>query len=364
MGDARQVHLQRWSRYLIDAGYDVITASLEPMDGIPGNLERIRVPDALPDFLRYPMAVPAVRKIIRRFKPHLVNAHFVPNYGVIAAMSGFQPWVLSTWGSDIMLLPQRSAFHKTRTQFVIKRAACITSDADVMSERLVTLGADPERVVTFPFGVDRGMFYPEREHQPGPGAPQQDPGGAGPRILSNRKIEDVYNIDTIISAWPEVNRAIPEASLTIAGAGSLADSLRQRSKNLDANRPIEFAGEIAHRDMPGLLRKHDIFLSIASSDTTSVSLLEAMACGLFPVLSDIPANREWVRHGENGFLVRPRDPHALAQTIIDAWNNPGLRNSAEQKNASLIETRADWFENMSIVKNNFDRLIEPVKASY
>ena len=373
LGDARQVHIKRWSRYLIDSGYDVITASLDPIAGVPGRLEQIRIPDFLPDVLRYPMAVPAARRIIRRFSPHLVNAHFTPNYGVIAALSGFQPWVLSTWGSDIMLLPQRSPFHSARTRYVIKRAASITSDADVMSERLVTLGADPNRVVTFPFGVDRNVFYPvetdgarhpggqttgaadaerEKTRRRGPAAPHA-------RVLSNRKHEAVYNIDTIISAWPQVARVLDTPALTVAGTGSLSKKLRASAQSAPG---IDFTGDVAHENIPALLRKHDIFVSIASSDTTSVSLLEAMACGLFPVVSDIPANREWIRHGKNGLLVPPRDARALADAVVMAWNNHELRLTAKNHNVDLIASRADWFENMKLVKNVFDRLIEPVKA--
>jgi glycosyltransferase involved in cell wall biosynthesis len=351
LGDARQVHLKRWSRYLIDADYDVITASLEPVEGIPGKREQIRVPEVLPDCLRYPMAVPAVRGIIRRFAPHLINAHFTPNYGVIAAMSGFRPWVLSTWGSDIMLLPERSPFHMIRTKFVIERADCVTSDAVVMSEKLVTLGATPSRVLTFPFGVDRNVFYPA----------QRTGTGDAPLVLSNRKIEPIYNIDTIISAFPGVTSSLAGAKLTVAGSGALAKKLRTEVMRTNAAPSIDFVGDVEHARMPGLLRKHDIFVSIASSDTTSVSLLEAMACGLFPIVSDVPANREWIRDGENGLIVPPRAPDKLARAIIDAWDNKELRNSAKKQNADLIAARADWYENMAMVRNEFDRLIEPVE---
>lgn len=47
-------------------------------------------------------------------------------------------------------------------------------------------------------------------------------------------------------------------------------------------------------DVGNLLYKNDVFISIPSSDSTSVSLLEAMCCGLFPIVSDLPANREWI----------------------------------------------------------------------
>jgi glycosyltransferase involved in cell wall biosynthesis len=183
-------------------------------------------------------------------------------------------------------------------------------------------------------------------------------------VLSNRKLEAIYNIDTIISAWPEVIRSHPSAKLTIAGDGSLLSSSKNAVERSDSSRTVEFVGEVAHGDMPELLRRHDVFLSVASSDTTSVSLLEAMACGLFPIASDIPANREWIQNGSNGFLVPPRDPQALSRAIGDAWKNVDIRSSARKENARLIEARADWFKNMTIIKTHFDRLIEPAKATH
>ncbi|UCG51592.1 MAG: glycosyltransferase [Candidatus Latescibacterota bacterium] len=348
LGDARQVHLKRWSRFLIDRDYDVMTLSLEPTNDIPGNHRQLRIPKLLPDFVRYPMALPAVRRIIHRFRPDLVNAHFTPNYGVIAAMSGFRPWVLSTWGSDIMVLPQRSSFHMKRTRFVVSRATFITSDAQVMSDRLIALGAEQERVLTFPFGVDRDVFSPVVDSN------RTD----GPRVLSNRKIEPVYNIDIIVSAFSEVTRSLPDARLTVAGSGSLLKKLRREAQRSEAARSVEFVGEVLHARVPGLLREHDLFVSIAKSDTTSVSLLEAMACGVFPIVSDIPANREWIRHGENGYVVPPSDARALARAIVDAWADPQLRDSAKKQNADLIAARADWYQNMSVVEGLFERLTQ------
>jgi glycosyltransferase involved in cell wall biosynthesis len=81
-----------------------------------------------------------------------------------------------------------------------------------------------------------------------------------------------------------------------------------------------------------------------------------MACGLFPVVSDIPANREWIADGENGFLVPARDPEALARAIAEAWRNPELRALALRRNAQIVEARADWQRNMSVVDDLFRRL--------
>jgi glycosyltransferase involved in cell wall biosynthesis len=349
LGDARQVHIHRWSRYLDEMGFDVLTLSLEPVKGVVGFRRRIAVPRFLPAFARYPLAVPEIRGILARYRPHVVSAHFVPNYGVIAALIGRAPWVLSAWGSDIMMLPEKSAFHLRRTRFVIRRADYITSDAEVMTRRLVELGARPDRVITFPYGVDRNLFSPAAR------APAPARRG-GPAIVCNRKLEPVYNVAAVLDAFADVKRDLPDASLTIAGSGSLARALAQRARRAGLADTVRFTGDVPHDRMPGLLQDHDVFVSVSLSDTTSVSLLEAMACGLFPIVSDIPANREWIEDGLNGAVVDPSDPGAIARAIEAAWENRALREAAAKKNAGLVETRADWFQNMSVVIDLFRRL--------
>lgn len=346
LGDARQVHLIRWERYLAAQGFRVHTVSLEPPTEIAGSKEQIQLPGFLPPFVRYPAAVPFLRAIIRKFEPDLVNAHFLPNYGVMAMMAGFHPWVLSTWGSDVMLLPDKSAFHMQRTLRVIRSADYITSDAEVMSERLLALGANKNTVVTFPFGVDLDAFYAAEQ--------RQEP---GPRILSNRKLEAVYSVDTIVAAFPALLKQHPGARLTVAGEGSLRAELQSAAARIAHTGSIRFTGDVRHDDMPELLRAHDLYVSMSLSDTTSVSLLEAMASGLFPVVSDIPANHEWIVDGENGALAPVRDAGALARAIANAWQDPDLRRRARKRNEAIIRERADWRINMRAVVELFDRVL-------
>ena len=350
LGDARQVHIHRWSRYLDEMGFDVLTLSLEPVKGVSGFRRRIGVPSFLPDFARYPLAAPAVRGALARFRPDVVSAHFVPNYGVIAALASRAPWVLSTWGSDVMLLPEKSAFHMWRTRFVVGRAAYITSDAEVMTRRLIELGARADRVITFPYGVDRTAFFAAVAPDPGHNS------AAGPSIVCNRKMEPVYNVSTLVDAFAAALPAFPGARLTLAGSGSQARALAGRVRTAGLDPSVRFTGDVPHEKIPALLREHSLFVSLALSDTTSVSLLEAMACGLFPIVSDIPANREWIEDGVNGSVVDPRDAKAIARALVTAWEDRPLRAAAAKKNAGLIETRADWYRNMSVVNDLFRKL--------
>ena len=94
LGDARQVHLRRWALYFSRYGYDVLTVSLEDGEGFPTPFRRIHVAEALPDAVRYPLASLVVRRIARSFRPDVVSAHFVPNYGLIAALVSRRPSAL------------------------------------------------------------------------------------------------------------------------------------------------------------------------------------------------------------------------------------------------------------------------------
>jgi glycosyltransferase involved in cell wall biosynthesis len=114
--------------------------------------------------------------------------------------------------------------------------------------------------------------------------------------------------------------------------------------------------------MPALLQAHDVYVSASLSDTTSVSLLEAMACGLFPIVTDIPANHEWITDGENGRVVPPGEATKLAVTIIDSWRDAELCLRAKGINLGIIETRARWEETMRPVKELFDNVVRPASA--
>jgi glycosyltransferase involved in cell wall biosynthesis len=188
-------------------------------------------------------------------------------------------------------------------------------------------------------------------------SPRENPPEDGPRIVSNRKLEDVYSVDTVVDAFPGVHELFPSATLTVAGDGRLRTELGRRAERSIASGSIMFVGAVDHYRMPTLLGENHIYVSMSLSDTTSVSLLEAMACGLFPIVSDIPANREWIVGGENGMLVPVRQPMRLATSIVQAWRDRDLMENARRRNVDIIRERATWRENMRPVGDLFDRLV-------
>ncbi|MCK5527270.1 MAG: glycosyltransferase, partial [Candidatus Latescibacteria bacterium] len=82
-----------------------------------------------------------------------------------------------------------------------------------------------------------------------------------------------------------------------------------------------------------------------------------MACGCFPVVTDIPANRAWIQDGENGFLVPTDDPKFLADRISSAINSKALMEGARKKNSEQVKQRAAWEEIMRNIEKKYRSLI-------
>jgi glycosyltransferase involved in cell wall biosynthesis len=101
-----------------------------------------------------------------------------------------------------------------------------------------------------------------------------------------------------------------------------------------------------------------VFVSTSLSDGNNISLKEAMACGTFPVVTNIPVNREWIQQGLNGFLVDTLDPRDLANHVIEGIESPALRSSAADLNREHGQPKASWKAAMTLVEAEYQALVD------
>jgi glycosyltransferase involved in cell wall biosynthesis len=151
----------------------------------------------------------------------------------------------------------------------------------------------------------------------------------------------VYAIDTLIDAWPVVTQAIPGARCLVAGDGPLRSALEGRARRRNVAASVCFLGRQPQASLAQLLAGADAYVSTSLSDSTSLSLLEAMSAGAYPVVSAIDGNREWVTP-ESGSLFPPKDVGALARALTRALIDPTRFDEARAHNRALIESRGDW----------------------
>ncbi|HEY6867836.1 MAG TPA: glycosyltransferase [Candidatus Eisenbacteria bacterium] len=341
LSNAAVVHTARWVERLRARGHEVRLWSLERGAGPLGAEALPRLP--LPGALRYPLAAPALRRALAGFRPELVLAHFVPNYGVLGALGGWHPLVVAAWGSDLLRVAGRDPLQRARARFVLGRADLVLADSENLAAAARAFGAAPAKVVALPWGVDLARFQPGAAREPG-------------LIVSTRMHEPVYDLPTVIEAAGRVLRERPETRLVLAGDGSRRASLeRLAARRLPPGR-FAFVGRIAPAELAGWLGRAAVAFSAARSDSTSVSLLEAMACGALPVVCDLEGNREWVGEGEGARLFRPGDADDAARALRAALDDPAWAERARARNRAVVEARADWDANMGRVESLLEAL--------
>jgi glycosyltransferase involved in cell wall biosynthesis len=342
LSNASVVHTQRWVDRFRARGHDVLLLSLERP---PHGLETHLLPRApLPGALRYPLALPALLGELRAFQPDLVDAHFVPNYGVLAALAGRHPLSVTAWGSDLLVTGRQGVLQRARAGFVLRRADLVLADAENLAAAARELGARPERVRALPWGIDRSRFVPGPEREAG-------------LLLSTRMHEDIYDIPLLLAAAAKVMARHAHARLVVTGDGSLRPALqREAERRLPPGR-CTFLGRLSAEDLAAWLGRADVYLSASRSDSTSLSLLEAMACEALPVVSDIEGNREWVAEGDGARLFAVGDADACARAIDAALSDAAWAASARTRNARVVAERGDARVNMARIETWFERLV-------
>lgn len=268
----------------------------------------------------------------------VVHVHWVIPTGLIGSWVGFalgKPLVVTIHGSDLRMALEKSGFIKKIFIHVCRRAANLNCVSHEQEKEMESLGLGGNKISIIPMGIDE--VFLERGKSRG-NAEKRGPFS----ILSNRNLLPIYNLSLLIRAVPIVLKENPEAKFLIAGEGAEKTSLEEEARKLNINSSLQFLGRVPHQGMPDLLARTDIYVSTSLHDGASVSLLEAMGAGAFPIVSDIPANREWIHDGENGFLFPVNDEKILARKILDAARDKELLMRGRKSNQSIVKEKAFW----------------------
>lgn len=277
-----------------------------------------------------------LKRLVRKIRPDILHAGPVQTAGLLAALSGYQPLVSMSWGYDLLIDAERGPAWRWATRCTLERSAAMVGDCETIRQRAIHYGMAPDRIVTFPWGVDLEHFRPEER-------PTSVDGHF--TLLSNRSWEPVYGVEILVRGFLLAAQNCPSLHLILLGNGSQAPLLRKMIADARASERVTFGGQVSQRDLPRYYRSADLYVSASHSDGTSISLLEAMACGTPVLVSDIPGNKEWVTPGVEGWLFPDGDAQALADGILQAYEArdrlPEMGRSARR----LAERRADWRKN-------------------
>ncbi len=350
-GDASSIHLSRLARSLAEHGIDVSIVSIGSNPDIAGveNYEIVQLSHART--LRYPLLF---RRKIRRMSPDILHAHYVPEYGFYSAFARTHPFIVHAWGSDIYVSPKASWLASFKTKYALKSADLVIADAQDLASAIGKFGIDADRIRVIPFGVDVAKFAPRKSLEF-----RRQLGLVHKLIIvSTRSLSPLYGVEYLIDASPHVISKSPNAHFLIVGKGPLEIELRSRAKSLGVEQSFTFLGHLPHERIPEILQTADIYVSTSLTDSTSVSLLEAMSCGVPSIVTNLPGNLEWIRDYENGIIIPPEDGQALADAIIKLLQDVELRQRLGSAARKTIQERADWERNVQEMIRVYEFLLE------
>lgn len=307
-------------------------------------------PDALQAFL------PELQSWLRELRPEILHVGPVQTCGYLAALSGFHPLIVMSWGSDLLLHAEKDAEWKHATETALRAADGFACDCDAVRAVGLRYATFPDsHIAQFPWGMQRGLFSPIGDI---PSDWSADPETV--TFLCTRSWEPLYDMDVLLEAFAKAHARNASLRLLLLGDGSLRTHIYQFIEEHKLAEVVSTRGEIPTSDMPKWFRAANIYVSCAKSDGTSISLLEAMATGLPVVVSDIPSNREWVTTGENGWLARVGSSEEFADGLLRSASLPTEQAKAMgERSRDVIARRADWDKNFPLLMN----LYEVVAAS-
>jgi glycosyltransferase involved in cell wall biosynthesis len=344
---------------LVQNGFDthlLYTRPIEGKDEVLNKLESYWIDLSrfryLPKPLRWAVFGSEIIRYIRKVKPDVILAQGIQAHGLLAVLSGVRPILLMPWGSDWAITAHRNLLMRLVSKYVVNRCDFVQIDCEVGKRTLLEISGGnirPEHVWVFPQGIELDIFQPQRE---GRDVLRAQLGWADKKILiMTRQLKPVYGIDVFLKALAMAVRTDGDIRAVIVGEGPLETDLKQLSSSLGLEGIVKFVGRLDRRVLVSYLNAADIYVSTSHSDGTSLSLLEGMAVGLPVIVTDVPANLEWIKDGYNGFVAKRGNSASVNEALLKIVGSEELCRRFGERSIQIVRERADW-------DRNFDQFVK------
>lgn len=350
------IHTLRWANFFAERGHDVHIVSSGFMGGYNDGITKHIFKNFMFGNVNKLYYLLQMKKILESINPEVIDGHYISVGGYLGAYANVHPFIITPWGSDVLIDPKKSFVNRFLIRESLKNADCIVYNSEMMKLELLKLGTDISKMEKILNGVDSKKFYkinnPKVDIKNKLNINDEDY-----VVISTRKFEPIYNVEMLIKAIPLITKHNENVTFIIAGGGEQKDYLINLANKLDILKHVRVLDWISHDELPYYLSISDIYVSTSTSDSASVSLQEAMSCELPVVVTDIPGNREWVMENENGFIVPINDYVELSKKIIFLFNDNSLRRNFGEKARKQIVSLADYNVQMEKSEQLYKKLI-------
>lgn len=275
----------------------------------------------------YLKLLPQLNRELKQFKPDIVHAHYISSYGLLAYLSGFRPYVLSVWGSDILVFPKRSIIHKKSIQQIINSSAMVFATSQLMLD-VVQNEYRKKESMRLPFGINSEHFKPQIERQP----------NSLFTFIILKSLKPTYGIDIAIEAFKKLKNDLPQEPmrLLIYGDGEKRKEYESLSGQ-ELDKTIFFKGKIPNNEANEALQNADVFLNVSRFESFGVSVLEASACSLPVIVSDKGGLPETILPNKTGIMLEELTSDCCAAAMKSYVKNPIMLHDHGKKGRKFVD---------------------------
>lgn len=343
LSGASSIHTIRWANGLSESGHEVHLISQHvPKDSLLSSVKLYLFP--FRGEIGYFLMVPEVRRIIKKLKPDIINAHYASGYGTTARLVNIKPLVLSVWGSDVYDFPYKSPIHSWLVRKNLRAANTIASTSYCMADQTRKVLGDTELIIPItPFGVDMSLYKD---------AEKLEINDSRLVVGTVKTMADKYGIDVLIRAFALLKHKLMHThpnvaqilQLRLVGGGPKTDELKNLVSTLGISDVTTFVGQVPHELVPEELAKIDIYVALSRLDSESfgVAIIEAGAAYRPVVVSDVGGLPEVVINNQTGMVVPRENPEAAAEALEKLVLNPNLRIEMGVAGKAHVQEAYNW----------------------
>lgn len=356
LSDTHSEHTEKWALGLANSGITVglfsfnkasydwyvhenITVFFEPEQTINAESTLTKIA-----YFKY---VSILKKIIKHFNPHILHAHYATSYGLVGALSGFHPFVISSWGSDVMKFPNKNFVAKSILKYNFKKADLLCATSFTIKDYINQVIKIPVSVI--PFGINIEEFKPKKVTSI---FSDQD------FVLGSIKpLESLYNINILIESFAKLLPKYEHLKLLIIGEGHELNNLKQQCKDLNIFDKVIFTGRIPFKDISNYYNMINVLVNISKHESFGVSVVEAMACGKPVIVTNVGGLKEVVKDDSVGLKVNVGDVEGTMLAIESLINDKDLYNSISKNAIKHVTKMYNWDDNLKQMISEYSKLL-------
>lgn len=328
LSDTAAPHTRRWANWFHEQGNQVSVVSLNPINcnGYAGpTIFHLWKASSRSNFLvralKFIVVYFRLIRVVNRTQPDVIHAHSTGAYAWLAFLTR-RPYVVTPWGTDLLIDAKNSRLNWRITVHVLKRACLVTTDGEHFIPILERMGIPSSRILKHMFGTDTRGFSPRDKKmiRTDLGLPDK------PTIISARTLYPVHDVQTFINALPKVFSTTNNIQVLVVGDGSEREKLQSLVTSYQLEDKVFFMGMLSEPDLQLALAASDIYVSTSLMDAgLAGGTAEAMATSLPVIHTDYGDNKFWTKEGEGGHLFPIGDSNLLSELIVKLLNDTELR---------------------------------------